>query len=366
MTDIQPTWQINVFVRTPMALQIVKEPIEPNGLPQEFGERRPIFDDVFSIKTSDSVIVAISPFVHESEWSLTINAAPARCVLNFNGPGDPFEILKIAEPYFEEAIDQLSFIWDFPVTAYRSSILDLSDPVSIDHERRFLDCAGYATPKSIHSNFHSEERVTWGEQIWLDEVPDKIRAALRWYAMGSERHSDIQRYMAYWIALELVVQSETEAILQPYKADCGHEIPNCPICNRPTHRSVGGARMRQFLSNDGGTDDATASALWKLRQAVHGANRLRAEDVAHLPRRLGQLKQVLRRTLGKKLGGSVVDGPYPEPLATAYMSVGGLKKIAPSDLDISIRTYPKSDLRLQRVELPPVVPSPPRWNPGTD
>lgn len=334
-----------------MALEIIEGPDEPGGLPKQFGNRRPIFDSVLSINVSDNLHVNVSPNAPLNDWKLTVNAAPARCEMYYEGPNSSEEIMRGAEIYIEEAIDQLSFIWDYPVRAYRASLLDLSQPVKAGDIREFYEYISYSTPKSRQSNFHMKDPIRFDKIPDFASLPDKIRAALRWYAMGAAKNSDVERFIALWIALELLITESTEAVRLPYRADCGHDIPNCPVCSRPTLRSVAGARIQEFLTSVGGLTPEVARALWRTRQIVHGNNRLRAEDVQEIPQRLGELWGVLRTTLGRRLGARVTVAQQ-NPFATEAMIIQGTREVHDTDIDISLRTYPPLTLPLQRVEMP--------------
>jgi hypothetical protein len=113
------------------------------------------------------------------------------------------------------------------------------------------------------------------------EYPSKDRAALRWYSKGLAAQFDIEKFILFWLVLEILVSEMGIKKSVPYVASCGHEIPCCPICNKPTSRILQGERMKSFLESLG-LNRQDSIALWEMRQMLHGTNNLDAKTVQEL------------------------------------------------------------------------------------
>lgn len=294
------TVRLKVSLRSPMAVEV--EPSSQGGLPS-FGEAYPVFDEPFDVEAGDGFHFVISPFVDDSAWKLAYPGAPIVAWADFET--DALELEKSIprlEVAVEEVLDQLSFRWRYPVEAYACEIVDITPPVNLGDKRVIYIGAQFSTPKQRASAMQIPDPVFSGTAEKYSAVAEPVRAAMRWFGIGLKLQPDAQRFVAFWIALELIVNHQTKAIRLPYKAPCGYEIRNCPECQKPTLRRVGGEQMRKFLVEQGGLSEEIARSLWSSRQIVHGANRLTPDHVKDLPTNLGFLWQVAERAIGAEMG----------------------------------------------------------------
>ncbi|MDN3273821.1 hypothetical protein QWJ07_06175 [Frankia sp. RB7] len=344
--------QINAYLRAPLAFEI-EEPGSSQTTPfPNLGHPRARFDQIFSVPVSNGLHFNVCPFVDEGEWqALGVGGAPVRGVVYFSGDmSNHDQIVRGLEVHLEELVDQLSILWDFPVTAYRLEIIDVTKPITIGDVRKFVNYTNYATPKLQSSDFHTSSAIDWSTLVRYDTLAEPVRAAMRWYRMGLEESADVQRFACFWIALEILVQHGQEAVSLFYKAPCGHEIQSCPVCSKPTSRNVGGQQIINFLAERAGVARNVAKALWKTRQMFHGANRLVASDLTLIPQRLGELWTAVREILVAKTGGKLTAPPAP-PIATSAIIMMGTREVKAMDLDESYRTFPPVTRLLQFAEM---------------
>src|SRR5262249_46617447 len=126
----------------------------------------------------------------------------------------------------------------------------------------------------------------------------KSRAALRWYVKGLAATFEVDRFIFFWIALEILWAESGVSIEEPSKcAKCGLEIKACTDCGRPTTRQVRGASIQKYLTSRLGVDSQIARELWRFRQLVHGSNKLRYEDLTELPRLILHLRSATNSAL---------------------------------------------------------------------
>jgi len=119
----------------------------------------------------------------------------------------------------------------------------------------------------------------------LNEVDDFSRkqiASLEWYHKALAAQFDVDRFIFFWIALEILFKLDGTEENAPYKAQCGHEIPHCPTCNKSTNKFVMGKSLKSYLIDKCNTDKKTADQLWRFRQVIHGEAENSLEDTAGL------------------------------------------------------------------------------------
>lgn len=344
-------WQITAYIKAPQGYEIAEGEALSGDFPREIGLLRPLFDNVFSLKVRDHLHFNISPFVDGSERLIAGPCAPIKAVIYFCDPAVPADkVVSGVEGYLEDALDQLSFLWDYPVRAYRMELLDLTDPVKAGDIRSMMRVDNYDSPKFRTSDFHWVSSVDASQSKQYDELSDKVKGALRWYGIGVQRQPDAQRFTALWTALELLIDKSHEGESIPYVAPCQHQITHCPICQSPTAKRPGGAQIRAFLRQRALLSPELAGKLVKTRQMVHGAISLTPDEVRELPLLLDSLWNTVRGLLADELNMTVCDRG-PNSLATSYFTIFGRREVTEADLDIELRTFPLAARPLRRVEL---------------
>ena len=131
----------------------------------------------------------------------------------------------------------------------------------------------------------------------LSALPDKVRAALRWYAKSMEATSDVDQFAFLWIAAEIVsplVRPDLEKT--PIRVSCGHFISECPECARSVMKVPQGEIMRAILS-DSGVEESSVRKLWRTRQMFHGANHLTNRSIKKLPEQISILRAAVQKIL---------------------------------------------------------------------
>jgi hypothetical protein len=348
----QRTRRVIAILSTPVIAEVVPSP-EPGGLPQDFLGFYPIIDGPITVSVDD-VNFLISPFGLDEEWKRAgIRYAPLLAMTDLltKETDTLADCTEFIEHVLDAAVDQLSFGWTYPVSVRQLEIIDLTEPISVGDERETWIYPVYSSPKEQSTKFLGGAPNLLGPDY--SGMSEKQRAALRWYSIGLSVQADVQRYMAFWIALEILVREATDSVQRPYKAPCGHTIEACPACERPTTRNVGGEQIKGFLVDDCGLTEVQARDLWGARQMMHGSNKLTPKSLKEIPQHVSTLWGVLVAALAKSAGYPMSAPWLPGP-GVGNMAIRGSRKVTERDLDPTRRTFdPFVGKSLIRIETPP-------------
>jgi hypothetical protein len=194
------------------------------------------------------------------EWILTVTATAPNAQT----------AVELALPEIEWICDRMSF--------------SLLDPVQIERqETKRVDGDGtvWAIPGG-HQPVKFRE-VSHIGQVRLDrtidipersEFEERDRAALRWYHKALASKFEVDKFIFFWICLEITCKSDGTAIKDTYTAACGHAIKSCPTCGKPTERPLTGKTLQNFLVTSLNVSEENARKLWRFRQMLHGENEL--------------------------------------------------------------------------------------------
>lgn len=331
-------WQIAARLQGPIVAEIVP-PSEPGGLPQGFLGWYPIIDHPIGIKSNLAQFL-VTPFLPEAERQKAgMWYSPVLAVTQIFAEADAIDaLLPEIELEVDAVADQLSLFWTFPVSAYHLELLDLTEPVAEGEERETILFPNYVAPKDLETSFLGGVPQLTGS-VDYSSLTDASKAALRWYAAGLRSLPDAQRFMAFWIALEIIAKGRSAAVHKPYKAPCGHEIPECPKCHKPTSRAVGGEQMKAFMQGECGLLADEAGRLWRMRQLMHGANRLTPDALKELPQALSDLWRALLRALALTFDFAWT-GDWHPGVGVGNMWMRGRRKVTAFDLDPTVRNFP--------------------------
>lgn len=124
----------------------------------------------------------------------------------------------------EMALDATEWVVDFVAFSFATHI-----PTTTQHIEVVGGCdasVGEAIdiPKFRRTVVHCE--VTWQSPFSLVDRPETFsenrRAALRWYHKGMETPYDVDRFIFFWISLEILAKSdEPELVPVPFRHSCG-------------------------------------------------------------------------------------------------------------------------------------------------
>jgi hypothetical protein len=147
------------------------------------------------------------------------------------------------------------------------------------------------------------------------EVSDKCLAALRWYHKGLAANYDIDRFIAFWVALELLAPESPQkpkAFMRPLNCDCG-SITECPMCGVSTEYEPkgNGPMISAFLKNECGYSAEDTIQITQFRQFLHGAGRLTFDHMRHVGRMVELVRNATREGIKRKLAVASDDAPHP-------------------------------------------------------
>jgi hypothetical protein len=333
------TWRITAVINFPIALTEASPPAPGSPFPQELKPLSRISQKIS--KDLNGILVTLEPW-HEPSFPpgfLPLNSEPAAITLTVTG--DTAEnVLLQSEDLLEQIIDDLSFQLQQAVYIFQLEVLDVTPPLCSGMNREILLYPfphGYYSPKYMQSIPLANEAVAFTPEIRSDyDLKDeKVRAAMRWYVKGLATPFEVDKFAFYWISLEILCSRSDVVVEKPYTAKCGHEIPNCPVCNTSTSKEVNGLTIQKFLVEKNSIDPKLAKELWKMRQMFHGANHLSIKATKELPRLTVALRYAVLRSLKEALGILQDDFPIVTmgiPCISLGISIKGTREITEQDI----------------------------------
>lgn len=265
------------------------------------------------------------------------------CALVFTTDSNtPTSVLEKVDPLLELILDGLSFQVQTAIRVLQLEVLDVTPPLAVGMTRRCLLCPfpkGYPSPKFVQS-------VPLGNVLTplkpdlskcLRVINERTRAALRWYLKGLASPYEVDKFISFWIAMEILFPESKISVEEPYRADCGHEITNCPICGKETSRFLFGRSIKTFLTDRLAVKDDDADALWRLRQMFHGAHDLSSDTMVELPKMVLVLRRAVVEALKDALGYALDDLPLvleQGPSIDPHFRFEGTRAIDKYDLEL--------------------------------
>jgi hypothetical protein len=336
------TFRIVGMVRFPARIEAAALPDTPGGLPKALRGRK-VIQGALRFPVGGRTFV-LSPWRGSEEFLESASKL-------VGGPFEPvtmtveeqaataMEAVHAIADDLEHLLDFTAFQLQHPIFCMSLDALDITPPLHLDEEREVLS---FPFPHGLQpAKFR--RMMVMGDIRGLEQpaVPinfgrksNRADAALRWYAKALASPFEADQFCFFWIALEILCHDQPRGTLpQPYKAACGHEIPDCPICGAPTARRIGGSELKHFLS-ELGLSRTDARALWQMRQMFHGNNDLTHQAVETLPRLVLLLRGAVTVALKRALEYPAAALPLvfsTAPQIGAFW-FGGKRKIAESDI----------------------------------
>ncbi len=146
--------------------------------------------------------------------------------------------LERIHPALELLLDDLAFQLQTTFIVLQLEILDVTEPLAIGDEREMLLYPfpqGYQQWKFARSTAMGTETVAIVPTLRSDyaALPNRHQQALDWYLKGIHAPVDSDRYIYFWVALEVLEKLTPHTVATPYNANCGHTIERCPHCDNP-------------------------------------------------------------------------------------------------------------------------------------
>jgi|GEM_PF-1336132 len=240
--------------------------------------------------------------------------------LVFYVTGEYVEAMTRTRGLIEPLLDSLSFQLQTAIHAYEMQVLDMTPPVSIGMERD-LFVSKYSSGKFIPAFPPTNVNTLAHPQLdlSLEKASARTRSALRWYIKGLAAIYEVDKFVFFWTALEILRAQSGVSVIAPYKAPCKHEIPNCPTCGKATSKQVLGQSMKKFLVEKASISQETANKLWQFRQIIHGTKDLTYEDMRDLPMMANSLRKALLVLLKSALGWPLDQPPIMVPVGSGII-----------------------------------------------
>jgi hypothetical protein len=265
--------------------------------------------------------------------------SPAK--LSFSVEADtPENALIQSDDLLELILDDISFQLQYAIRVFGLDVIDVTPPVTAGMQRQVISFPipyGYQSPKFRQSaplgNVQASTTPTLELRYQTDD--EQVRAALRWYVKALAAPFEADRFVFYWIALEIMCTQSDVSVEKPYIARCGHEIPQCPVCGTSTVKEVNGPTIKKFLEEETGIDPKIAKELWEMRQMFHGANQLTTKATEKLTRLTMLLRFAVAQSLKKSFKLPQNELPtikMDAPVMGLDIALNGTREITETDL----------------------------------
>ena len=331
MPRSQRRWRVRVLFGAPTAV-----PMPPGGGPPAqltFQSRVP--DQ--ARKYGDVVVVIRAARSAALPPGVAPNPQLALCYLIADvAADDPHEAVVVLGSTVEPIIDLMSFEMGAAIPLGQTEVVDITEPVAIGDERETVIFSD-----SRFDRYARQMEMQAIQGLALGRLPDlgtisdsKVAAALRWFVKSLETLLLHDQFIFLWIALEILSDRSGIRVEEPYRGPCQHDIPNCPECGRPTSQMVRGATLRTFLEGLGVSVD-DASALWRMRQLMHGAIPFDSKKLEALPALLQVLRAAVAAALKASLGWEQGAAPFVAASGLSIhpaVGVGGTRAINDDDV----------------------------------
>jgi hypothetical protein len=336
--QIAHIWRVAVVINFPRHLPVTSPPYP--GQQIKAVSRIPQGSSL----NSGGVFVTIQPWPNVKIPSLPygpsgIQDEPAALV--FYVTGEYLEAMSRTRGLIEPLLDSLSFQLQTAIHAYELQVLDMTPPISIGMERDLFVSKYFSgkfipafPPTNVNTLLHPQLDLS------LEKASPRTRAALRWYIKGLATIYEVDKFVFFWTALEILRSQSKVSVVSPYKARCGHEIPTCPTCGKATSKEILGQSMKKFLVEKANTTQETANKLWQFRQIVHGAKDLTYEDMRDLPIMTNSLRQALVVLLKSALGWPLDQPPSNLPVGSGIITshvINSKHTLDPADIESAIQ-----------------------------
>ncbi len=331
-------WRVAVIINFPRHLPATSSPY-PGQVIQAISRipQGPCFN-------FEGVFVSIQPWPNVKIPTLRygpsgIQDEPAALV--FYVAGEYKQAMARTKALIEPLLDTLSFQLQTAIHAYELQVLDMTPPVSIGMERD-LFVSKYFSGKFIPAfpPTNVETLLYPRLDLSIGKASARTRKALRWYIKGLAATYEVDKFVFFWTALEILWSQSGVSVVSPYIAPCKHEIPNCPICGKAISKKVLGPSIKKFLIETANTPQETANKLWQFRQMVHGTKDLTYEDMRDLPMMANSLRHVLIVLLKSALGWPLDQPPLMSPTGsgtiTSYV-INSKHTLETYDIELSIQ-----------------------------
>jgi hypothetical protein len=244
------------------------------------------------------------------------------------------------EPILDFVLDFLSFQLQSGIRIVSLGAIDITPPIAEGMERDYLEFPmpkGFPSPKALSSDSLDSivTNVYPDLNLCTKSYSSHGLSALRWYVKAIASPLIVDRFIFLWVALEILRSAKGISVKTPYTANCGHEIPVCPICKQPTSREEMGKSLKMFLTENLGVNESNANELWRLRQMLHGSNDLSFNEVTKLIDMSLVLREAVNNAIKQELGLPQEAPPFilsNRPSILTHFGLGGTRKIDSVDL----------------------------------
>jgi hypothetical protein len=146
-------------------------------------------------------------------------------------------------------MDHLEFLLHKPLDIVSVAVCDVSSPLVLGERREYCSYASGGTviggrmllvPNDMRWTFSGEERSISLADYDCEAISAKVETARWWYLKAIAANYAVDRFIALWIALEILCTVDDVGVKLPVRLDCQHTVDQCPQCGKPTLRAAKG------------------------------------------------------------------------------------------------------------------------------
>jgi hypothetical protein len=327
-------WRVHALVLAPM--------LTSNTLPRPGQKLECVSRILPRVVTYDDLTVALLPSAATEEEGSTPEVALgqewAHLIANVPQATTTNEAVEATDNVFESIIDSLSFVLGAPLRLGAFDVVDITQPVSEGDVREVEIYSG--PPSGTNVSSVEMECIRGSQFVTLpDVIPEldaKVSAALRWFYKSLNTALLHDQFIFLWISLENLCDMAPLSISGPYKGPCGHAIRCCPECGRSTDKEIRGPTIKHYLEVSFGITKETSSALWRMRQMMHGDINFDPRKMQDLPKLIQPLRAAVASGIKRHL--QMDNHAAPQVLSAGFSinpcaGLGGTRSIRAVDIE---------------------------------
>lgn len=305
MTAIhEKLWRIRVWLWLQQKLVAAEPPKKPEDAPQKL-MNIDIYPEVSCLRT-DKILVNLKHYQSDTQKDTNYML---ECFAKGNDPKATWDSISGT---IELILDKLAFAFQIPIMKVRFEMLDMTPPLIIQTERSGL--TGNQVP-SIQKDSTIRMMENYGNKIspkLLNSKTDEmVESSIRWFAKGLMASAIVDKFSAYWIALESLSMPTKPREKIFFKCQkCGFEIQECTACKTSSkHYPDTKERLSDLVVKKLEFPQDVFDSLWNARMMFHARNKLSEQEVQQLFNNTIEVRKVVIKALKNRLDLAEEESP---------------------------------------------------------
>ena len=305
MTDThEKLWRIRIWLWLPQKVVAAEPPKKPGDAPQKL-KSIDIYPEIVCLR-NDQILVNLK---HNQADAQKDANYMLECYVKGNDPKATWDSISGT---IELILDKLAFAFQIPILKIRFEMLDIMPPLIVQAERPGL--IGNMVP-SIQKDSTIRMMEDYSNKIspkLLNSKTDEmVEASIRWFAKGLIASAIVDKFSAYWIALESLSMPTKPREKIFFKCQkCGSEIQECPVCHTSSkHYPDTKERLNDLVVKKLEFPQDVFDSLWNARMMFHARNKLSEQEVQQLFNNTIEVRKVVTKALKNRLDLAEEESP---------------------------------------------------------